>query len=70
MTSSEPLFDSKAFLSAVTHQSGVYRMYDSGGTVIYVGKAKDLKNGSPPTFGPTSTASRPAPWCARSPTCR
>ncbi len=43
MTSSEPLFDSKAFLSAVTHQSGVYRMYDSGGTVIYVGKAKDLK---------------------------
>ena len=43
MTTSEPLFDSKAFLSAVTHQSGVYRMYDSGGTVIYVGKAKDLK---------------------------
>lgn len=41
--SPEPLFDSKAFLSAVTHQSGVYRMYDSGGTVIYVGKAKDLK---------------------------
>ncbi len=40
MTSSEPLFDSKAFLSAVTHQSGVYRMYDSGGTVIYVGKAR------------------------------
>ena len=39
----EPHFDSKAFLSAVTHQSGVYRMYDSGGTVIYVGKAKDLK---------------------------
>ena len=41
--SPEPHFDSKAFLSAVTHQSGVYRMYDSGGTVIYVGKAKDLK---------------------------
>lgn len=41
--SPESLFDSKAFLSAVTHQSGVYRMYDSGGTVIYVGKAKDLK---------------------------
>ena len=41
--SPEPLFDSKAFLSAVSHQSGVYRMYDSGGTVIYVGKAKDLK---------------------------
>lgn len=36
-------FDSKAFLKTVTSQSGVYRMYDAGGTVIYVGKAKDLK---------------------------
>ncbi|MGL5039660.1 MAG: GIY-YIG nuclease family protein, partial [Aeromonas sp.] len=39
----DPLFDSKAFLSTLTHQSGVYRMFDSGGIVIYVGKAKDLK---------------------------
>lgn len=36
-------FDAKAFLSTVTSQSGVYRMYDATGTVIYVGKAKDLK---------------------------
>ncbi|MEL5406009.1 excinuclease ABC subunit UvrC [Serratia nevei] len=36
-------FDAKAFLSAVTSQPGVYRMYDATGTVIYVGKAKDLK---------------------------
>ncbi|MGB6187525.1 MAG: excinuclease ABC subunit UvrC [Aeromonas molluscorum] len=44
MTTSPPSsFDSKAFLKVVSHQSGVYRMYDSGGTVIYVGKAKDLK---------------------------
>ncbi|CAO97123.1 excinuclease ABC subunit UvrC [Erwinia tasmaniensis] len=37
------VFDSKSFLKTVTSQPGVYRMYDAGGTVIYVGKAKDLK---------------------------
>jgi excinuclease ABC subunit C len=37
------VFDAKAFLKTVTSQPGVYRMYDAGGTVIYVGKAKDLK---------------------------
>ncbi|MGD8164425.1 excinuclease ABC subunit UvrC [Pantoea sp. FN0307] len=37
------VFDAKYFLKTVTSQPGVYRMYDSGGTVIYVGKAKDLK---------------------------
>lgn len=37
------VFDAKSFLKTVTSQSGVYRMYDAGGTVIYVGKAKDLK---------------------------
>ena len=42
-------FDAKAFLKTVTSQPGVYRMYDAEGTVIYVGKAKDLKNGFPAT---------------------
>ncbi|KAA8996616.1 excinuclease ABC subunit UvrC [Affinibrenneria salicis] len=36
-------FDSAAFLKTVTSQPGVYRMYDADNTVIYVGKAKDLK---------------------------
>ena len=36
-------FDSVEFLKTVTHQPGVYRMYDATETVIYVGKAKDLK---------------------------
>ena len=36
-------FDAQAFLKTVTSQPGVYRMYDLTGTVIYVGKAKDLK---------------------------
>ena len=38
------LFDHKAFLAAVSEQAGVYRMYDITQTVIYVGKAKQLKN--------------------------
>ncbi|MUK46976.1 excinuclease ABC subunit UvrC [Aliivibrio fischeri] len=38
-----PSFDSKAFLKSVTHQPGVYRMYNAEADVIYVGKAKDLK---------------------------
>ena len=36
-------FDSNAFLSSVTEQAGVYRMYNATQTVIYVGKAKQLK---------------------------
>ncbi|PWC22109.1 excinuclease ABC subunit C [Brenneria roseae subsp. roseae] len=36
-------FDASAFLKTVTSQPGVYRMYDAANTVIYVGKAKDLK---------------------------
>ncbi|ACR69452.1 UvrABC system protein C [Edwardsiella ictaluri] len=36
-------FDAVAFLKTVTNQPGVYRMYDAGAEVIYVGKAKDLK---------------------------
>jgi len=36
-------FDSEAFLKSVTEQAGVYRMYNHEQTVIYVGKAKQLK---------------------------
>ena len=40
---SETPFDAKQFVKYLTHQPGVYRMYDESGDVIYVGKAKDLK---------------------------
>ncbi|GAB1045604.1 MAG: excinuclease ABC subunit UvrC [Shewanella algae] len=36
-------FNPKLFLKNLTSAPGVYRMYDSTGSVIYVGKAKDLK---------------------------
>lgn len=44
MTNSNSVtFNYKDFLRNLTHQPGVYRMYDESGDVIYVGKAKDLK---------------------------
>jgi len=37
-------FDHKAFLQTLTTRPGVYQMYDSSGGLLYVGKAKNLKN--------------------------
>ncbi len=37
-------FDYQSFLSNLTRQPGVYQMYDAAGKILYVGKAKNLKN--------------------------
>lgn len=37
------VFDAKGFLASLTEDPGVYRMLDAAGTVLYVGKAKNLK---------------------------
>ncbi len=37
-------FDSKTFLPSLTRRPGVYRMLDSEGDVLYVGKARNLRN--------------------------
>ncbi|MEB8433473.1 excinuclease ABC subunit UvrC [Cocleimonas sp. KMM 6892] len=37
-------FDSKSFLKTVPHKPGVYRMISEDEKILYVGKAKDLKN--------------------------
>lgn len=37
-------FNSKTFLKTVPHKPGVYRMLNIEGEILYVGKAKDLKN--------------------------
>ncbi|MBT8123642.1 MAG: excinuclease ABC subunit UvrC, partial [Gammaproteobacteria bacterium] len=37
-------FDSESFLKTLTVASGVYQMYNKAGDILYVGKAKNLKN--------------------------
>ncbi len=37
-------FDHKAFLKSLTTRPGVYQMYDEAGKLLYVGKARNLKN--------------------------
>ena len=37
-------FDRKSFLKHLTSRPGVYRMFGEDGKVLYVGKAKNLKN--------------------------
>jgi excinuclease ABC subunit C len=41
---SEPSFDAESFLKTLTKKPGVYRMIDADDGVLYVGKARNLKN--------------------------
>lgn len=43
-TESEQDFDHKVFVKNLTQRPGVYQMYDGAGKILYVGKAKNLKN--------------------------
>ncbi len=44
LISQQQPFDSKAFLKALTTRPGIYKMLDDKGEIIYIGKAKNLKN--------------------------
>ena len=37
-------FDHKSFLKSLTTRPGVYQMYDADKKLLYVGKARNLKN--------------------------
>ncbi len=47
---SEP-FDADAFLASLTHRPGVYRMHAEDDSILYVGKARDLKRRVASYFG-------------------
>ncbi len=51
-------FDSASFLKTLTSRPGVYRMIDNTDTVIYVGKAKNLKNRVSSYFRKTGLTSK------------
>jgi excinuclease ABC subunit C len=44
LISEEQPFNSKDFLKSLTKRPGVYKMLDGHGEIIYIGKAKNLKN--------------------------
>ena len=58
-------FDSKGFLKRLTERPGVYRMYDADGNVLYVGKARNLKNRVSSYFRKTGLAPKTEALVAR-----
>ncbi|SDU06720.1 excinuclease ABC subunit UvrC [Halopseudomonas salegens] len=58
-------FDASAFLATVTSKPGVYRMYAGDGQVLYVGKAKNLKNRLASYFRKTGLSPKTAALVAR-----
>ena len=51
-------FDSQSFLKTVTTKPGIYQMYDGTGEILYVGKAKNLKNRLASYFRATGLATK------------
>jgi len=49
-------FDIKSFLKGLTHRPGIYKMLNSQGDIIYIGKAKNLKNRVSSYFRAKSTS--------------
>ena len=53
-------FEHKAFLKTLTQRPGIYQMLDGDGAVLYVGKAKNLKNRVSSYFRKTGLSSKTA----------
>ncbi|WP_301150760.1 excinuclease ABC subunit UvrC [Metapseudomonas otitidis] len=61
----QPTFDASDFLAACSGRPGVYRMFDEGGKLLYVGKAKNLKKRLASYFRKTGLAPKTAALVAR-----
>ncbi|MFN3581399.1 MAG: excinuclease ABC subunit UvrC [Pseudomonas sp.] len=61
----QPLFDPAAFLSTASNKPGVYRMFDTQGELLYVGKAKHLKKRLASYFRKTGLSPKTAALVAR-----
>lgn len=59
------VFDAKAFLSTCSTLPGVYRMFDAQDTLLYIGKAKNLKKRLNSYFQKTGLAPKTAALVAR-----
>ena len=53
-------FDSKSFISSLTHRAGTYQMMDAEASVLYVGKAKNLKKRVASYFRKTGISTKTA----------
>ena len=59
------LFDASAFLATCSGRPGVYRMFDADNRLLYVGKAKNLKNRLASYFRKSGLAPKTAALVAR-----
>ena len=60
-----PLFDASAFLRSCTQHPGVYRMFSAEQQLLYIGKAKNLKNRLSSYFKTTVNAPKTAALVAK-----
>ena len=60
-----PAFDPNAFLATCSGRPGVYRMFDEGARLLYVGKAKNLKKRLASYFRKTGLAPKTAALVGR-----
>ena len=60
-------FDSQSFLKSLTQRPGIYQMLDAEGAVLYVGKAKKLKNRVSSYFRASGLSLKTKPWLSALP---